>query len=176
MNKQERMTYVKKYEKFNNVYMNFKLEEDGSIFGLVEGVRSQTSLITEKQLQEYENFLTLAIGHYEDMIHFDPLSSKQVKKYNTYMKRLKGVKDKKMKWLEENNFPFWPIEQIKDEDEKKIYIGLFNAVLGNGLVLANGETLTFNQNEKEWLLDDEEILNGEDVKEILADEVRRLIA
>lgn len=88
---------VEEYEKYNNVYMNFSVDEKG-IWGLPEGDKTQ-HLLTNERIDKYKNFLNEAIKHYENMARFfssDYQYSKKQKKYNTYLKRLNNAL-KKMK-------------------------------------------------------------------------------
>lgn len=155
MNKQERMKYVGHYEQYNNVYINFTLDK-GRIFGLIEGVGKQTSIVTDKQLKEYETFINAAIGHYNDMIRFDPLAEKKVKKYKMYKKRLENVMRKMHEYKN-------TLSAMNDK-ERMIHI------VGDGLTLYNGEVIRYDKADDIFLINDEEILMLGEVMEILESE------
>jgi hypothetical protein len=92
MNAQELRIWVSDYERYNNIYMNFSVDEHG-IWGLPEGDKTQ-HLLTDERVKKYQDFLDKAITHYETMLRFfnsDPDLTRKKDKYNQYKKRLNNA-------------------------------------------------------------------------------------
>lgn len=89
MTAMELRSKIEDYEKYNNIYMNFSVDETG-VWGLPEGDKTQHILRMDK-LNQYKEFLHEAVKHYENMSRFNPLCKKKVDKYKRYIKRLENA-------------------------------------------------------------------------------------